>query len=165
MASFDSYSKLIEAIAGSVQNGKTSVGREVSEKKNKILLGEATKYATDLQRIINKYLDEYYNSYDPVVHKRTKQLYKMLGNIDVDNESNVIIVHFNQNAWQTNVVQSEPHSSFVPMLLNTGWEVKKSNKGGRRFLYFEGSFFLDNAIEEFNVKYAKLGVHATKGWD
>lgn len=155
----------MDAIVGSVRNSKTAVGKEVAEKRKKILLSEAEKYAADLQRIINKYLDEYYNSYNPVVHERTRQLYKMLGNVEVDNENNSIIIHFNQNAWQINAVKSDPHDSFVPRLLNSGWEVKKSNKGGSRFLYFEGSFFIDNAIEEFNIKYAKLGVYAKKSWE
>lgn len=153
MASFGSIQDLVSSVAKSYG----SVGRDATKTAN--------KYIKELEGMILRNLQKYYKSYTPKKHERTYQQLNIFDDATYLYDSNGVTIGFGSQAMQINAVKSDPHYSFVPELLNTGWSlsgVKTSrNKSSvNRFVYFQGSFFINNAIEEFNAKHRRDGVHA-----
>lgn len=160
MASFRNIQELVGHV---LKDAKTN-GKSFDDKISADQKDLAEEYAKELQRLILENLRVYYRSYNPVKHKRTYQQLNIFDNINYVYGPNEITFGFSSSAMQKNAVKSDPHMSFVPHLLNYGWRVKgakdKYAGNGNRFLRFEGSFFIDNAIEEFNLLHSSEGVFA-----
>lgn len=82
-----------------------------------------------------------------------------------DNKSRTMQINFSSEAYAVNKYKT--HVSFLPVLYNYGWEVKRKktaavrkNPGLMSFEYYAGSYFITEAIEEFNAKYANKNVYA-----
>lgn len=74
-----------------------------------------------------------------------------------------IALVFNNNAICQNIIASDPHNSFVPVLMDQGWHLKNVVRRVPRFTDFEGTGYITNAINEFNAMYP--GAHATFVYD
>lgn len=159
MASFKNLQDLLSYVSKEASSGKGQLGKDIAEEKRKL----AEEYVQELQELILANLQAYYNSYSPVRHKRTYQQLDIFNNVGLQYDSGEVTFGFGPSAMQENAVRSNPHMSFVPHLLNSGWRLRgaKNYRGrGNRFMYFEGSFFIDNAIEEFNTRHQSEGIVA-----
>lgn len=150
MASYRTLSDLLKDVATDIKSGNGKIAKEIS--KNKEELGR--QYAVELQNLILRNLNAYYASYSPVKYERTgqqKDIFNGFGLISFDEGLEQISIGFSDSAMQMNIVKNDPHESFVPDLLNSGWRLRGTSvTRNNRFRYFEGSFFIDNAIAEFN---------------
>ncbi|MEY8365733.1 hypothetical protein AALA22_08835 [Anaerovoracaceae bacterium 41-7] len=151
MASYKTLDSLLKDVANDVKRGNGKIGKEISKNREEI----GRKYAAELQEQILQNLNRYYASYSPIEHKRTYQQLNMFnspGLISFDERLDQIHIGFGDSAMQMNAVTSDPHESFVPDLLNYGWRLRNTSATrNNRFNYFEGSFFIDNAIAAFNA--------------
>ena len=165
MASYRTFDELMSAILHD-----ENIKKEVISKKEKINGQILREYAVELRNMINKNLRNYYNSYTPQLYERTN---KLKTSIDTyprtvhNGEQMYAVLNFNDNAWHESVdMESGHHSSFVPGLLNYGWHVKNTKvKRNNRFYYYEGSFYITNAIEEFNSMYSSHGIRASISYE
>lgn len=164
MKSCKNFKELMNAIASS-EELKGAILAERSKENDKIL----REYAAELRRMINKNLRNYYNSYSPIMYDRTNKLKTSINAyspIVQDGSEIFAVLQFNDNAWHENAVASQSHESFVPSLINYGWHVKDTKViRNNRFYYYEGSFYITNAIEEFNSMYASRGISARISYD
>lgn len=127
------------------------------------------KYAKELKQMIDKNLRQYYSSYSPKMYKRHSRGQNIMSSLYVNPNSvddSSILLEFDSNAYHINAVKSDPHFSFVPALINFGWRVHDTDVvRNNRFNYYEGSFYITNAIDEFNAMYAPYGVYAEISYD
>ena len=93
-------------------------------------------------------------------------LFEMM-EITYDNNLIKVNIPFNKaTAYRPNIVKSQPHYSFLPVLADMGWSVHGYNKVSRTnpneptFWYFSGDSFIGDAISEFNHKHASEGIIA-----
>lgn len=131
--------------------------KKVKVSNGNILPNVLANEARRLYRLIQYKIDDYYNSYDPIVYNRTgdfrKSLYvEDIANIRVVGNSLVISMGFNQAlSMHRNIFDG--HNSFVPLLMEQGWYAKKLEKQYgmiERFTRFGGIHAIRDAIEEFN---------------
>lgn len=131
--------------------------KQVKVSTNETLSDIMAKEAKRLYNLIQKEIDNYYNSYSPVIYDRTgnyrKSLYaEDIASIKVVGNSLEIGVGFNQSlATHKNIF--DDHYSFVPLLMEKGWLSKKlEDRYGtiQRFTRFDGIKAVENAIEEYN---------------
>jgi hypothetical protein len=88
---------------------------------------------------------------------------------------NKVQINFSDNAFRGNMFKEGTpgyHVSFVPILLNYGWDVGKDIGVGYHqkfakadpsimtYQYYAGCYFITKAIAEFNEKYKKLNIKA-----
>lgn len=84
--------------------------------------------------------------------------------IEYDERKKCVVLNFSDDTFQKNIFQT--HVSFVPVLYNYGWEVggKKyhySNSNGMpSFRYYAGSYFITEAIKEFNNSHKDKNLYA-----
>lgn len=93
-------------------------------------------------------------------------LFEMM-EITYDDNSIKVNIPFNKaNTYRPNIVKSQPHYSFLPVLADMGWSVHGYNRVSRlnpsapTFWYFSGDSFIGDAISEFNHKHASEGIIA-----
>lgn len=160
MASYRNFNELMSAIL----NDK-DVKNDIVLKRNKKNDQALREYASELRNMINKNLRAYYSSYSPLMYDRTNKLKTSINTyfpVMQSGQNISAVLQFNDKAWHENAVQSDSHISFVPELLNYGWHVKDSKViRNNRFYYYEGSFYITNAIEEFNSMYSSQGIIAS----
>lgn len=94
-----------------------------------------------------------------------------------DDKSRTMQINFSSAAYSENdtdkhygayaINKYKTHVSFLPVLYNYGWEVKRKKTAAVRknpalmsFEYYAGSYFITEAIEEFNAQYANKNVYA-----
>lgn len=131
--------------------------RQIKVSTNETLSDIMAKEAKRLYNLIQKEIDNYYNSYSPVIYDRTgnyrKSLYaEDIASIKVVGNSLEIGVGFNQSlVIHRNLFDN--HYSFVPLLMERGWTAKRlEDRYGviERFTRFDGIKAVERAIEEFN---------------
>lgn len=160
-----SYANLNELMHDLSNNPDIIKEIDTAMKKNK--LGKydpkvLARYAHELRDMILDNLNAYYKSYTPIMHERTGQLFDMFNDVYVNVENGKAHITFKSDAYQINAVKSSPHMSFIPVLLNYGWNVGGSDNPRARsyFEYFEGTGFITDAIDAFNAKYGSQGITA-----
>lgn len=132
--------------------------------------------AERLYKCIQKYIDEYYASYEPRIYDRTYRyqsaLYaERIADIRVVGDTLRIGVSFhNDLAMHPNLDEvfgmdrhgneywipiKDHHESFVPLLMETGWNAPRlASMIGRqipRLTYFEGIHAVEKGIADFNA--------------
>ena len=110
-----------------------------------------------LKEILQRHLEDYYNSYTPRVYRRGQyggNLRKALSADDICTISaNGMMItmklKINENAIQYSIVNNNESNAF--RLMNDGWRVKKNTwfKDIYKFGYYEGAHFIESAVEEF----------------
>jgi hypothetical protein len=146
--SLDQLSKYLNTSAG--QSTVLSNGMTIE----KMLKQEANR----LKTCIEKRLDEYYASYDPVMYMRTENLrYSMsvddFVSIDISSGTASITIDFDKYAIAAHSVFGDDSSNYNKVeLINNGWQVKDSVwfADVEHFGYQEGSHFIENGIADFN---------------
>lgn len=128
-----------------------------------------------LYNCIQKYIDEYYNSYTPVIYDRTFQYKKSLtvediADIRVVGKTLRIALGFDsilsrhpnlEEVYHMDALGNEyslpiinRHESFVPLLMERGWNAPRlANMLGKdvyRLTYFEGIRAVENGVRDFN---------------
>lgn len=141
-----------------------------------ILNAELDKNRRFRKKTLKKYWDELK---DMIVSNLDGTPGKKLGEIfesDIKKlDWNKAQINFSENAFRSNMfAEGMPghHISFVPILLNYGWDVQKDIGVGYRqkyyssdrslmtYQYYAGSYFITKAINEFNEKYKSINVRA-----
>lgn len=160
---------------------------KIALKKVKFADGQtlAEKMASEAKRLYNciqYYIDEYYNSYEPIVYRRDYYyqgaLYaediadiRVKGNSlelslifrhDLATQPNLEYVSLYNNMTDENeYFYLSPHDSFVPQLMEFGWYAPRlENMIGQsiyRLTYFDGIHAISKGIWDFN-KSNKLGI-------
>lgn len=155
MASYYTYDDLMKAILKD-ENVKKTAAKNVGKVTYKMF---DEIYAPALKRLIRKNVETYYSSYYPKQHIREFALRGLFETHGIYYQmERTMELKFNEDkAFALNV--DHTHWSFLPSLINFGWQVG-GRKGGNRFMYFAGSFFITNAVEEFNAMYSKHGIFA-----
>lgn len=113
-----------------------------------ILKSEAAR----LKGLIEKYINEYYASYEPVVYKRTNDLRNGV-RVDTEVKNRSIDIYFDdETVWGPSVKHpktQEPYG-FTPILIDAGWSIKTQKPIRKRmFDFYEGYHFLQSALDEF----------------
>ena len=126
------------------------------------ILERETKRLKDL---LQKYIEDYYSSYSPVVYERGKHGGNLHDALSVDDMCSIsangmkltMNINVNDNAIHNSILDDSEANSF--WLLNDGWSVKKDVwfKDIYRFGYYEGAHFVEEAIEEFE-KTSRYGI-------
>lgn len=124
-------------------------------------LQDLREYAKELRQAIMTNLDTYY-AYIPMrLDLRTEELKYALNRTRIDAANNLIVIDFNDAAWHPSISKKHGHESFMPVLVNYGWNVgPKPRLLERSFNYYGGSNYITDAIEKFNDKYKKRGIYA-----
>lgn len=159
---------------------------KIALKRVKLSNGEtlAETMASEARRLydcIQKYIDEYYKSYNPKVYDRTYRFQGALFAEDiaairvVGNTLRIGVVFNNDLSMHpnlTNVYWADEyaegwipikgkHETFVPLMMELGWESPNlASMIGRsvyRLTYFEGIHAVERGIADFN-KNNKLGI-------
>lgn len=130
--------------------------------------------ADRLRDCIQKYIDEYYNSYAPTIYARTMGFRKSLyvdDIADIETKGNTISISLRFNtalATHPNLDNvfihegdgifgsyiKDKHESFVPVFMEYGWHAKKLESmigyPVYRLTYFEGIHAIEQGIRDFN---------------
>lgn len=114
------------------------------------------KESNRLKNLIQKNIEDYYNSYPPVLYKRGNHGGNLHNTLSIDDACDIsvngmtITIKVNDNAIHDSI--NGDHDSNAFWLMNDGWSVKEDVwfKDIEHFGYFEGAHFVENAIEEFN---------------
>lgn len=160
---------------------------KIALKKVKLTSGEtlAETMAGEARRLYNciqKYIDKYYGSYSPKVYDRTYRYHGALLAEDiadirvVENTLRIGVVFNNDLSMHPNLSNvywadegggeswipiKGRHETFVPLMMELGWESPKlASMLGRkvyRLTYFEGIHAVEYGISDFN-KNNKLGI-------
>ena len=160
---------------------------KISLKKAKFKSGETlaqvlVNEAKRLYECIQKYINEYYDSYNPKIYDRTYRYNRALhaekiADIRVvGNSLRISVVFDNELSMHQNLsgvywadesgaesfipIQGQ-HKTFVPLLMESGWHAPRlATMIGRevyRLTYFEGIHAVEKGIEDFN-KTNKYGI-------
>lgn len=118
-----------------------------------ILQNEAKR----LKSILQKNIEDYYNSYSPAVYQRGQHGGNLLDSLSLDDVCDIsadgmkltINININENAIHNSILDDSEANAF--WLVNDGWKVKKDVwfKDVYRFGYYEGAHYVENAVEEF----------------
>lgn len=118
-----------------------------------------------LYKCIQRYIDEYYDSYNPIVYQRTFRFQGAMYVQDfvdariVGNSIELSILFHDDLAYHPSF---SGKSAFVPVLINYGWEAPKLaaylGKDIEHLTYYEGFHFIEKGIRDFN-RTNKLGIH------
>ena len=118
-----------------------------------------------LYNCIQFYIDDYYDSYEPKIYKRgfrtQRAMYaKDLVDVRVVGNRMELSIKFHDNLANHKNLFGD-HTSYTPILMNWGWKSKKLEKHighpVEHFTRFNGVFFIERGIEDFN-KTNKLGI-------
>ncbi len=109
------------------------------------------------KKILEKYINNYYNSYIPSVYERGKNKGNLKYSLDLDkiceiSSTGKLItcrILINENTIHESIITG--NNSNALWLINDGWQVKKNVwfKNIYRFGYYEGAHFIEDAIKEF----------------
>ena len=109
------------------------------------------------KKILEKYINNYYNSYIPSVYYRGKNKGNLKYSLDLDNICEISStgklitcrILINENTIHESIITG--NNSNALWLINDGWQVKKNVwfKNIYRFGYYEGAHFIEDAIKEF----------------
>ncbi|MCM1008700.1 MAG: hypothetical protein NC485_12405 [Ruminococcus flavefaciens] len=153
--------------------GKANIQKQLQKlvaSKMKMSSGETLQdqLSREVRRLydcIQRRINDYYDSYEPKIYRRTYNFRKAMyaeDLIDAYVEGNQIklSVRFHDSfAYHPNFDNS--HDSYVPILMNYGWNAPKLEKyighPVDRFTRFEGAFFIENGILDWNHQ-NKLGI-------
>lgn len=124
------------------------IGELITTKKGESLNNIIKKEGKRFQRILQKHINAYYDSYYPTVYHRTHAMQSSL-RIETDITNLSIGVYFDDTAWHMPTVGSSQYLRFVPTLIDTGWEWKNAPHPIYRFTYWDGAHFIKEAIDEF----------------
>lgn len=115
--------------------------------------------------ILQKHIDDYYDSYKPVVYDRGNHGGNLRQSLTVDDicelssKNRMITCRLlvNENAIHNSIINGEEANAF--WLINDGWKVRKNTwfKDIYRFGYYEGAHFVEKAVKEFE-KSSKYGI-------
>ena len=160
---------------------------QIALKKVKLSNGDTlaetmVKEAEKLRGCIQHYIDKYYNSYQPSIYERTEGYRKSLqvedvADIRVVGDTLRISVYFDialathpnlESVYRYNeygrgyrIPLQNRHDSFVPALMERGWESQKlADMIGRhvyRLTYFEGIRAVEQGVADYN-RINKLGI-------
>lgn len=104
--------------------------------------------AKRLKQLIEKYIQQYYDSYYPIEYDRTGAMGKAV-RVETNIDDLHIAVYFDDSAYHPSVFNSQ-YLRFVPTLMDSGWAWKNQTVSIYRFSFFEGEHFIQKAIDEFN---------------
>lgn len=131
-------------------NAKSANGKTLRQN-----LEDAISY---LYECVDKYIQEYYVSYYPKVYERTYMMRESLYAEDfvharlIGNKLSLSVSFMPSGAYHPNLWGD--HESYVPILINSGWNAKKLEaKIGRsvpRLTHYEGYHFIEKAVKYFN---------------
>lgn len=139
-------------------------------KNGRTIADEIKRHAVILTDCIQYELDTVYDSYSPVVYRRTYNLYNSIYiddkvRIDISsNGSNLSIgIHFDDGAIHKGFDGSDADTA---LLLNDGWQTHGSFADVPYFGYRDATHFIENGIQAykrkvnnpFNVKLTKNGI-------
>lgn len=118
-----------------------------------------------LKDILQKKIEDYYNSYSPKVYDRGNHGGNLRYSLSVDDICSVsangmkliMNININENAIHNSILDDSEANAF--WLINDGWQVKKDVwfKDIYRFGYYEGAHFVEDAVEEFE-RTSKYGI-------
>ena len=110
-----------------------------------------------LKDILQKKIEDYYNSYSPTVYKRGQHGGNLRDALSVDDVCTVsangmkliMNININENAIHNSILDDSEANAF--WLINDGWQ------DVYRFGYYEGAHFVEDAVEEFEST-SKYGI-------
>lgn len=146
--SLEQLSKYLSSQAG--QNTMTTSGMTVKQ----ILEQEARRLLNCIQKRIN----EYYESYNPVVYQRTYGLFAMRVEDFIDmtmmNGTASIKIDFDKADIQAHSIFGDGGDAYNTVeLINSGWQVKEGVwfSDIEHFGHQDGAHFIENGIADFNA--------------
>ena len=104
-----------------------------------------------LYDIIQKHINTYYASYDPVYYERTYQFMKSL-RIEPVKISGIIAsvkIYFDEDLATHHSIMGGK-DGYLPILLNEGWQWKNGDKSRYHMSFYPGYHFIEKAIKEYN---------------
>lgn len=123
------------------------------------------KESKRLKGILQKHIDDYYNSHSPSVYHHGQHGGNLFNPLSVDDVCTVIAdgtklimnINVNESAIHNSILDNSKANAFG--LMNDGRQVRKETwfREVYRFGYFEGAHFVEDAIEEFE-RTSKLGI-------
>ena len=131
------------------------LGRKRNTNANKTL----QLYAQRLKNMIEKHLRASGVNFNHPLFDEAEPVY--------NEKRKCVEIKFSSDAFRPNV--SNKYKSFVPVLLNYGWENENFVATGSMvaagnmrptFMYYAGSYFITDAIQEFNEKYKDKKIYA-----
>lgn len=143
----------IERQLGRIVSGKVKMSNGLTIRQN---LEKAVDYLYDC---VDKYIQEYYLSYTPSTYERTFDFQDSLYAEDFiharvrDNRIELSVSFRPSMAYHKNLWND--HTSYVPLLINSGWHSKKLEqrmKPVHRFTWYEGYHFIEKAVHFFNQR-------------
>lgn len=147
------------------QQIKKIVAKKIKMPDGKTLQERLADEVNRLYDCIQYYIDWYYNSYKPSIYQRTGRFQTSMYAEDIvdarviENTIQLSIL-FNDNLAMHRSIFNE-HDSFVPALMNFGWNAPKLEKligeSVYRFTHFDGVHFIEKGINDFN-KTNSLGI-------
>lgn len=113
---------------------------------DKVIEAEGQK----LFKLVQKYINAYYNSYSPSMYDRTDGLKDSL-RIESFNKDGL----FGMRIYFDHTLATHPSvlggkDGFVPILINDGWQWSNGRTEPYRFVRYEGYGFIEKAIAEYN---------------
>jgi hypothetical protein len=141
------------------------VAGKIKMNNGETLQDQLSREVRRLYDCIQRRIDDYYDSYKPKIYSRTYRFQgaiyaEDLADIRVEGNQIKLSVRFHDSlAYHSNFDNS--HESYVPILMNYGWNAPKLEKyighPVDRFTRFEGAFFIENGIRDWN-RQNKLGI-------
>jgi hypothetical protein len=144
MKTFNSLSELSKHL--NTSNGQQAVFGQKDVRK---ALREA---ASLLEKIMHDKLQEYYNSYSPVIYERTYNLLNSLRISPIEQSGNMLMisVYFDRDsATHPSIFGGE--EGYVANLINEGWKWNH-DIGINHLSHYEGFHFIEKSIDEFNSR-------------
>lgn len=109
---------------------------------NKLLEQEANR----LYSLIRVGISAYYRSYSPTQYQYTGDLLK---SVRIKTSGDHFEIYFEPSlAYHPSIMPKKYPKSFVPTLIDQGWDWGK-NPRIHHFTYYEGYHFIESAVEEF----------------
>lgn len=127
-------------------------------KNGNIVESELRKHCRILADCLTEELDAVYSSYSPKVYQRSYDLYNSVSiddvvkiNVGMSGTTLSMSVYFDENAIHEGITGENVN---VAVLMNEGWQVKKDTwfKDIYHFGYYEGSNYIESAIEKYKSK-------------
>lgn len=111
------------------------------------------KEALRLEKYIKDAIQEYYNSYQPKVYKRTFAWMNSVrvGKPYIENGYVYIEIYFDKEyALHPSIMKGNYPDGYVPWLMEVGWNIRDKVKIDKyRFTHFEGTHYIRKSIEKW----------------
>jgi hypothetical protein len=147
---------------------KKLVATKIRDKSGHTLAEKLKREVDRLYDCIQHYIDEWYNTYDPIAYKRTWRFQDAMYAEDIidiqviGNQITMRILFNNDLSYHPNF--NDKHESFVPLLMNQGWQAPKlATKIGKSvpmLTEFSGVHFIERGIRDWN-RTNSLGIRIT----